>query len=1123
MLCSLLRNSLDGLAVKRSPLDHAGAADDVPLVEATVSETDSTGAAAVRVDGARDESSRYVVQSEVARGGLGRVLKAHDERLDRPVALKESLASGGVLDERFRREAAITARLQHPSIVPVYDAGTWKNGAPYYVMKLLGSGSTLKQLVAAAKDLDRRLALLPHVIAVADAIAYAHSLDIIHRDLKPSNVLVGPFGETLVIDWGLAKDLARPLAEDDLAGDPYRGAAPDLTSLGSVIGTPQYMAPEQARGEAVDKRADVYSLGALLYYVLSGEPPYAGESSVDVLARVRAQEPVALTVRTRAIPEDLAAIVGKAMARSPNDRYASAGELVDDLKRFQTGQLVGAQQYSAATLLWRWMTRHRAPLAVALVFLVASSVMALVGVRRIARARDVADVERAAAVAKRNELILLQARSSLKEDPTKAMAWLKSYPLDGSDWTTVQALASRARSLGVARHLLPTGIITDAVVLSDGKRLVTSGPDRKVTLWDIERAVALDSIAIEDKPLATAVASDSSRVAIGTIKGEVVLWDLTTHQVHLLARLEAFVASVKFSPDGQWLAATGARGPCLWNLKEGSFRQLAGHAGMVNWIRFSKDGRTLFSAGDDGRLLSTTVVSGSSTTRQAHQGPITELTLSDDGLILATAGRDGTIRVWPAAGGPGHVLSTSSQAVRAAQFLPHSHRIATESEGVESVWDVDSGLELRRSPQQPEEIRQHDISPDGTHIALGGAGGSLQIWEWQSDRTFVLRGHAMIMALAFAGDGTLISGGMDRETRVWPAEMWPAVPRRVVRLDDPLTHLVMSADGSRFAAAGGTNVHVCAVATGPCQHLIGSESGVYGIAFSPDGSQVLSAGGDRSARLWTVMDGSHRTLAVAGAKVHKAQFTDDGSQIMAASSDGSIYIWPTAGGEPTVLAGHVGDVRSVAISPDGHQLASAGEDRTVRIWDKATGSGRILGAHEKPVYYVAFSPDGKALATGSDDGTVRLWDIARGTWREVARYRELVSGIAFSVDGHFLASCSWDGSASVWNTRTGRSQSLSGHEGRIRSLAWSPDGQVVATGSDDQTVHVWNVVTGAVEVLQGHGGSVRSLAFAVDGSLASASQDKTVRIWSRAPPVPAPREPKALARWMSSSTSSTVP
>src|SRR6185436_19129803 len=207
----------------------------------------------------------------------------------RTVAVKELLRRNDPSNEaRFVREALITARLEHPGIVPVHEAGRWPNGAPYYVMKLV-EGRTLKELFAEQQTRGKRLALLPHVIAIADAVGYAHSEGVIHRDLKPSNVIVGSFGETIVVDWGLARDRKRDVPEPS---EEILAAASGVSTVsGKVVGTPAYMSPEQARGDVVDERADVYALGAVLYEVLAGTPPHADETPQAVLDRVIARPP----------------------------------------------------------------------------------------------------------------------------------------------------------------------------------------------------------------------------------------------------------------------------------------------------------------------------------------------------------------------------------------------------------------------------------------------------------------------------------------------------------------------------------------------------------------------------------------------------------------------------------------------------------------------------------------------------------------------------------------------------------------------------------------------------------------------------------------------------------------
>jgi hypothetical protein len=256
---------------------------------------------------------------------------------------------------RFVREARLTARLEHPGIVPIHEAGRWPGGKPFYAMKMV-SGRSLREIIAEKQTLPERLALLPNVIAVAETIAYAHDRRVIHRDIKPANVMVGEFGETVVIDWGLAKDLAASDLPDtaSASGD----ATGEETARGAVLGTPAYMPPEQAAGRPVDQRADVYALGALLFNVLAGRPPYEGRHASDVLAQVLNGPPAPLEASVTGVAKELTTIVRKSMARDAGDRYPSAKEFVDDLKRFQTGQLVGAHQYTTWQLLRRYVARH---------------------------------------------------------------------------------------------------------------------------------------------------------------------------------------------------------------------------------------------------------------------------------------------------------------------------------------------------------------------------------------------------------------------------------------------------------------------------------------------------------------------------------------------------------------------------------------------------------------------------------------------------------------------------------------------------------------------------------------------------------------------------------------------
>jgi tetratricopeptide (TPR) repeat protein len=404
---------------------------------------DSASASADR-EGVTD--GRYTLRRELARGGMGRIWIGDDARLSRRVAIKELLEPRGAHAARFERELALTSRLEHPSIVCIHDGGAWSDGRPFYVMKLV-SGESLDRVIARSATLAERIALLPRGLAIVDALAYAHAQGIVHRDLKPENVIVGEFGETVVIDWGLAKDLHA--TTPDLIEGPYRDIVRVGETIGGeVMGTPAYMPPEQALGDAVDERADVYALGAVLYHLVSGARPHRGNSVEEVLASVISDSPPPLATLAPGVPADLVAIVEKAMQRRPEDRYATAGELAVDLKRFLSGQLVGAHRYTGRQLLWRWLRKHRTAVIVASVAVLALATLGAVSFTRIVREEQHAQEARSAAEhnhAKAEGLVsfmLVDLREKL--EPVGKLELLESVALEARSYYRDQADAKTA-------------------------------------------------------------------------------------------------------------------------------------------------------------------------------------------------------------------------------------------------------------------------------------------------------------------------------------------------------------------------------------------------------------------------------------------------------------------------------------------------------------------------------------------------------------------------------------------------------------------------------------------------------------------------------------------------------
>nr|HEX4318659.1 protein kinase [Kofleriaceae bacterium] len=429
----------DAAAVSSPPAQsQPGAAEVVaarPSAQQVGAEPDGAAASAsrgsagaIRAGGPRDygelvavDPKHYVVGKELARGGMGRIVRARDRRLGRDVAIKELLVTTGDSRVRFEREARITAQLQHPAIIHILEAGTWPTGEPFYVMKLV-DGASLDRAIAATTTLAERLAMLPSIAAVVDALAFAHDRRIIHRDLKPANVLVGSFGEIVVIDWGLAKDLkaADPSASATNFGDIYR-ARDGETMAGSVMGTPAYMPAEQAKGGDVDERADVYALGAMLYHLLSGSPPFRGKTADAILAQVMAGPVRPLGELVDGVPADLVTIVGTAMAFDAAERYPTAKELAADLHRFQTGQLVGAHRYTAGERVRRFARRYRVQLSIGGLAVAALAAGGAYSVHRIVDERDAAVAAQATADHQRQVADDQRRRATTQRDAAESL------------------------------------------------------------------------------------------------------------------------------------------------------------------------------------------------------------------------------------------------------------------------------------------------------------------------------------------------------------------------------------------------------------------------------------------------------------------------------------------------------------------------------------------------------------------------------------------------------------------------------------------------------------------------------------------------------------------------------
>ncbi len=878
----------------------------------------------------------YALGSEVARGGMGRVIAARDLRIGRPVAVKELLGRSPRLAARFEREARLTARLQHPGIVPIYEIGRWPDGTPFYTMRMV-EGRTLRASIHAAKDESERLALLPTLLAAAEAVAFAHGQRIIHRDLTPANILVGAYGETVVIDWGLAKDLGDDT--DDVDAGPFRAADdPELTAAGAVLGTAPYMPPEQAEGRTVDATGDVYALGAILYHLLAGSAPYRGASSDEVLVQVKAGPPRSIRDAAPGAPIDLVSIVDKAMARERDARYASARELADELRRFQSGRLVEAHVYSRGELLRRWARRNRRPLAVAAIAALALAVGGAIAVVNVVRSRDraeharaVAEAQRAVAdeqrrSAERSAAVLLEEhgrQAMLAGESFRAAAWLSASYSAGNDRASLRYLLANAmRDVESIERSLDCGDEVEWLTVSPDGAQLASVCGSEVRLWDART---------------------------GAAQGRLSTVLLPQHRAH-------------YSHDGSQLVSWGftPRGDVwLWDPGSGTLRATLAHGEQVSYASFSPDDRWILSSTFDGMVRLWDAATGALVyARQAgaaKQG--LRASFLGTGDTFATITLDGTAREWTTATGDVR-QSLPFPAIRVASFSDDDgvvRRIATcGDDGVARVWD-DSGKLLGTFAGHSELVWSCTLDRSGRRLLTGSNDGTAKVWDVDDQLPLVTVTHGGLLQQAlFSRDGALIAtAAVGTGARVWDAAS--GMPIATVDVGSP-DQLAFSSDGDRLFAATGARIEV----------IGGLRARAGAIARFPEGSRIADFRLD-GRRASLVDDAGALTLwdvdAGTAVPTPPLRLPEDlwwCGALFATTPDGAILqVDATTGAVQRTLRPR-GPPSAVRASRDCSRLAYAYPDGTVLL-DLATGDEIQRWANDVAV--LAFSDDARLVVS----------------------------------------------------------------------------------------------------------------------------------------------------------------